>query len=104
VRSREGLSAVLDDCVSQVGLDRLGSLHFNDSQVGLGSNRDRHALIGAGELGDSGAAVWFSEPRFENLPCVLETPGVGSDKSANEVERAMKMRSRGLGARKKTRR
>src|SRR5437763_1303180 len=41
VRTAEGLATVLDDCVAQVGVERLSSLHFNDSQVGLGSNRDR---------------------------------------------------------------
>src|SRR2546421_4553883 len=35
VRTADGLTAVLDDCVTQVGLDRVGSLHFNDSQVAL---------------------------------------------------------------------
>src|SRR5256885_4989299 len=95
VRTRESLAAVIDDFDAAVGCDRLGSLHFNDSQVGFGSNRDRHALIGAGELGDAGARVWFSEPRFESLPCVLETPGVGTDKSANEVARAEEPRKRG---------
>ena len=37
-----------------VGLDRLGSLHLNDSQTPLGSNRDRHADVGEGELGEDG--------------------------------------------------
>jgi len=103
VRTVDGLAAVLEDCVDQVGLDRLASLHFNDSQATLGSNRDRHALLGAGELGEAAARVWFSEPRFESLPCVLETPGVGTDKSANEVERANELRKRGLRARNRRR-
>src|SRR6185436_9013314 len=71
VRTADGLTAVLDECDEKIGLDRLGSLHYNDSQTGLGSNRDRHAHVGEGELGDKGAAVWFSEPRFEELPCIL---------------------------------
>ena len=54
---------------------RLGSLHLNDSQTPLGSNRDRHANIGTGELGESGCAAFLSEPRFDKLPCVLETNG-----------------------------
>jgi deoxyribonuclease-4 len=103
VRTADGLTAVLDDCGSQVGLDRLGSLHFNDSQVGLGTNRDRHAVLGSGELGDKAAQVWFSEPRFEGLPCILETPGVGADKSANEVARAKELRTRGRRARSRKR-
>ena len=96
VRTADGLAAVLDDCVAQVGLERLGSLHFNDSAVALGSNVDRHAMVGAGELGDEGAAVFLSEPRFEGLPCVLETKA-----TAEEVALAVAARERGLRARGK---
>jgi deoxyribonuclease-4 len=95
VRTTEGLAAVLDECDEKLGLDRLGSLHFNDSQTGLGSNRDRHAHVGKGELGDKGAAVWFSEPRFADLPCVLET-----EPDAEELALAEKLRKRGLRQRR----
>jgi deoxyribonuclease-4 len=101
IRTAQGLGAVLDDFDAQVGLDRLGSLHFNDSQTGLGSNRDRHANVGEGELGDGGASVWFSEPRFQGLPCVLETPGVDrSGPSAAELARAGELRELGLVSRR----
>ncbi len=73
VRTRDGLAAVLDECDREVGLERLRSLHFNDSQVKLGSNVDRHAITGQGEIGLKGTQVFLSEPRFEGLPCVLET-------------------------------
>jgi deoxyribonuclease IV len=75
IRTEESLTQVLDECADIVGLDRLGSLHLNDSQTPLGSNRDRHADVGEGELGRRGCAVFLSEPRFADLPCVLETPG-----------------------------
>lgn len=75
VRTAEGLGAVLEDFDARVGLDRLGSLHFNDSQTGLGSNRDRHANVGEGELGEAGARAWVREARFAGLPCVIETAG-----------------------------
>jgi deoxyribonuclease IV len=75
IRTEDGLAQVLVECEDLVGLDRLGSLHLNDSQTPLGSNRDRHADVGEGELGRRGCAVFLSEPRFAGLPCVLETPG-----------------------------
>ncbi len=75
IRTEESLSHVLDECADLVGLDRLGSLHLNDSQTPLGSNRDRHADVGEGEIGRRGCSVFLSEPRFAGLPCVLETPG-----------------------------
>ena len=101
IRSEEALAAVLDDCVAQVGLERLGSLHLNDSQTPLGSNRDRNANVGEGELGRRGCAVFLSEPRFEGLPLVLETPGVDhSGPSAEEILWARTLRERGLAARR----
>jgi len=75
IRTEEGMTSAIDECAELVGLDRLGSLHLNDSQTPLGSNRDRHADVGEGELGRRGCAVFLSEPRFADLPCVLETPG-----------------------------
>jgi deoxyribonuclease IV len=75
IRTEDGLAQVLDEGANLVGLDRLGSLHLNDSQTPLGSNRDRHADVGEGEIGRRGCAVFLSEPRFAGLPCVLETPG-----------------------------
>ncbi|HEU4975774.1 MAG TPA: deoxyribonuclease IV [Baekduia sp.] len=97
IRTEEGLTQTLDQCVEIVGLERLGSLHLNDSQVGLGSNRDRHADIGKGELGEEGCAVFLSEPRFDGLPVVLETPG--PDKkgpTAEELKLCFALRERGL--------
>ena len=75
VRTEEELTRVIDECDQLVGVDRLGSLHLNDSQTPLGSNRDRHADVGEGEIGRRGCGVFLSEPRFAGLPCVLETPG-----------------------------
>jgi deoxyribonuclease-4 len=100
IRTAEGLTAVLDDCDAVVGLDRLGSLHFNDSVGTLGSNRDRHADVGQGELGEDGCAVFLSEPRFDGLPVILETPGPdkkGPTKA--ELELCRTLRERGEQAR-----
>jgi deoxyribonuclease-4 len=66
---------VIDECDRALGPGLIGSLHLNDSQTPLGSNRDRHANIGEGELGLTGARAFLHEPRFAGLPCVLETPG-----------------------------
>jgi deoxyribonuclease-4 len=102
IRTAPGLSETLDEFDSIVGLDRLGSLHINDSARSLGSNRDRHANLGDGELGERGCAVFLSEPRFQGLPCVLETPGPeGSGPTAEEVAFAGRLRKRGQAARRR---
>jgi deoxyribonuclease-4 len=86
IRTPAALAAVVDDCERALGPRRLGSLHLNDSQTPLGSNRDRHANIGDGELGLDGARAFVNEPRFADLPCVLETPGPDrSGPTAEEV-------------------
>ncbi|MBV9048525.1 MAG: deoxyribonuclease IV [Solirubrobacterales bacterium] len=99
IRTADGLGATLDQLDAALGLDRLGSLHLNDSAVQLGSNRDRHELLGQGQLGERGCAVFVSEPRFEKLPCVLETGLDGGAPSARDVELAIKLRKRGRAQR-----
>jgi len=100
IRTPDALTAVLDECSALVGLERLGSLHLNDSQKPLGSNVDRHANVGQGELGEDGCAVFLSEPRFEGLPLVLETPGPKhSGPTAEELALTRALRERGLAER-----
>jgi deoxyribonuclease-4 len=73
VRTAGGLRESLTECDRLVGLERLHSLHLNDSMTPLGSNRDRHAVPGEGELGRDGLAAFVNEPCFQGLPVVLET-------------------------------
>jgi deoxyribonuclease-4 len=85
-----------------VGCDRLGSLHVNDSATPLGSNRDRHANLGDGEIGAAGIAAFLSEPRFEGLPVIFEGPGqTGKAIEREDIDWAIKLRKRGLRARKR---
>jgi deoxyribonuclease-4 len=99
VRTRDALTETLDEFDRTVGCERLGSLHVNDSAVPLGSNRDRHAIMGQGELGEKGCSVFLSEPRFETLPCVLETGRDRGAPAAEDVALAKKLRTRGKSAR-----
>src|SRR3954454_2689731 len=100
IRTEEGLASVLDECVDIVGIDRLGSLHLNDSQVALGSNRDRHAAVGDGERGAKGCGGLLSEPRFDGLPIVLETPDPKTKTmTPAQIKECEKLRRRGLKAR-----
>jgi deoxyribonuclease-4 len=102
IRTPEALGQVLDECMDFVGTGRVGSLHLNDSQAPLGSNRDRHADVAEGELGAEGCAVFLSEPRFDGLPCVMETPG--PDKrgpTPAQVALAKDLRKRGLARRRR---
>jgi deoxyribonuclease IV len=100
IRTAEGLAGVLDEFDSIVGLDRLGSLHVNDSMTPLGSNRDRHANLGEGEIGPDGIAAFLSEPRFEGMPVIFEGPGAaGKAVERVDIENAIALREAGLAAR-----
>jgi len=102
IRDDAGLESVLDDCVEQLGLERLGCIHVNDSQAPLGSNRDRHAPPGDGELGERGCSAFLSEPRFEKLPAFFEGPGVeGRDPGAADIARMRELRKKGLARRRR---
>jgi deoxyribonuclease-4 len=101
ISTRQGLKETLEHCDQVVGLKRLRSTHVNDSLTKLGSNRDRHALLGEGELGDSACAAFLSEPLFDRLPCVLETGEEGAP-SAADVAKAFELRRRGLAQRKRS--
>ena len=86
---------------ADVGLDRLGSLHLNDSQTPLGSNRDRHANLGEGELGEEGCAAFLSEPRFEGLPGRARDARAGEagHDAPRKCAARSSLRERGLAAR-----
>jgi deoxyribonuclease-4 len=68
------LDAALAELDVKIGLDRLRCLHVNDAGAPLGSNRDRHASLGLGEMGD-GLATFVAHPAFQELPAILETAG-----------------------------
>jgi deoxyribonuclease-4 len=103
IRTADGVTRVLREAGRKLGRGRVRSLHLNDSQTPLGSNRDRHANLGQGELGEEGCAAFLSAPGVQKLPCVLETPGQDrKGPSAEEVAYAAKLRDRGLAARRAT--
>jgi deoxyribonuclease IV len=98
IRTPAGMHEVIAEVSAKLGLDRVGSLHLNDSQTPLGSNRDRHADIGEGQLGEEGCEAFLSAPGLQELPCVLETNGPdGKGATAAEVKLAMDLHARGLG-------
>jgi deoxyribonuclease IV len=102
ITTADKLAQVVDRCVRIVGLRRLKCLHVNDSLAPLGSNRDRHAIPGEGELGPRGCAAFLSEPRFEGLPALFEGPGTsGHAPDKVDVDTLKELRKRGLRARKR---
>jgi deoxyribonuclease-4 len=105
ITTADKLGEVVDRCVKIVGAKRLKCLHMNDSRTPLGSNRDRHAIPGDGELGPRGCAAFLSEPRFEGLPALFEGPGTsGHAPDKVDVDKLKELRKKGLAARKRRKR
>jgi deoxyribonuclease-4 len=98
--------AVVDGLVEEidgtVGLDRLRALHVNDAAAPLGSNRDRHAPMGAGELGRQ-LGVFLSHPALQGLPAILETPGPDDERGPGrgELQRLKRLQRSGVRARER---
>jgi deoxyribonuclease-4 len=102
IREPEQLAGVVDEFEAKVGLGRLHCLHVNDSKIPLGGNRDQHAIIGEGELGERGIATFVSEPRFDDLPALIETGrDAGHGPGRADVELVKRLRKRGLPRRKR---
>ena len=87
VRTKEGMKDLVDEIDAKVGLDQLKLLHVNDSRDDRGSNRDRHAPIGKGEIGRTGFRAFLGERRLQGVPAVLEGPGIdGHDVAKKDVQ------------------
>lgn len=70
----DGYDAVWDEFESVVGFDYLRGMHLNDSMRPVSSRIDRHAPIGAGHIGQWCFDRIMSDPRFDDIPLILETP------------------------------
>jgi deoxyribonuclease-4 len=95
-----GMDRVLEEFDQIVGIDKLRCLHLNDSLTAFGSNRDRHANIGDGEIGEDGMRALLSSPALQGLPVILEVPGTeGNGPDVENLERARRFHREGLAAR-----
>ena len=74
IRTAQGYAEVCAHFDQVLGLDRLLCLHFNDSKYDLSAGRDRHQHIGQGYVGLEAFRMLLNDPRFADLPMLLETP------------------------------
>ncbi len=73
LRDRDTLTRVLDEFQERCG-EPPRFFHLNDSEGELGTNRDRHTLIGEGKLGVEPFRWLLQDPRAHDIPLLLETP------------------------------
>ncbi|RXE69059.1 deoxyribonuclease IV [Muribaculaceae bacterium Isolate-001 (NCI)] len=74
LRSEEGYAKTWNDFDRIIGAGYLRALHLNDDKRELGSRIDRHEEIGKGTLGEEFFIRLVNDPRFDNMPLILETP------------------------------
>jgi deoxyribonuclease-4 len=72
--SDEGVTRTFALFKKLIGFERLAAIHMNDSKAAAGSRVDRHEHIGKGKIGLDAFRYIMREPRFRNIPKVLETP------------------------------
>jgi deoxyribonuclease-4 len=84
LRDAECVQKTLDEFGEKIGFDKLCCIHANDAVKGLGSKTDRHAHIGAGNIGDAGFAALLADHRLpEDLPVIVETPDAETHHAMN---------------------
>ncbi|KAG7226524.1 hypothetical protein INR49_003846 [Caranx melampygus] len=81
-----GVKSMLNEFDQEVGLHYLKAIHLNDSKGKLGCNLDRHEDIGKGHIGISAFRDIVNEPRLDDLPLILETPGRPGFEYAEQIE------------------
>ena len=78
------INNVITEFDSTIGLSNLVAIHANDSKKPLGAGVDRHENIGDGFIGIKGFEVIMNQPAFNDVPFILEVPGLdgkGPDKA-----------------------
>ena len=74
IRTAEAWEETFEVFEEQIGFEKLVCVHTNDSKKGLGSKVDRHEGIGQGEIGTEAFRLLMNDPRFQDIPKILETP------------------------------
>jgi deoxyribonuclease-4 len=83
INTQRGVDDFLYQAAEHIGLDRVHMFHFNDTEVPLGGNRDRHHHIGEGNIGFEGFRALAARPELREKTAILETPGEEADDLRN---------------------
>ncbi|NJK79768.1 MAG: deoxyribonuclease IV [Chloroflexaceae bacterium] len=74
IRTPETYHTTMAEFDRIIGLERIKVFHFNDTDKAFGSRSDRHAHIGKGQIGLEAFRLFVNDPRFTNVPMIIETP------------------------------
>jgi deoxyribonuclease-4 len=88
----DGVDGTFEELDSEVGLENLAYVHLNDSKHACGTNKDEHAHIGEGEIGEEGMAAFVNHPAVADVPLVVETPTEDGKGFAWNIQRVRDLR------------
>ena len=74
IKSQKGYAETFSQFDKIIGFNYLKGMHINDSKKELATRVDRHDNIGKGLLGEDVFRMLMNDPRFDNMPLILETP------------------------------
>jgi deoxyribonuclease-4 len=88
----DDLDGVVEDMDRELGIENIKAVHVNDSKPELGSNKDRHANLGEGKIGEKAISNLLNRKEFKDIPFILETPALkkGGDMEG-EIETLKKL-------------
>jgi deoxyribonuclease IV len=82
--------SVVGNIENVLGLENVKSIHLNDSLPECGSNKDRHANLGEGKIGEGTFRKILKYKKFKTMPFILETPAMKSPKTIEKEIRILK--------------
>jgi deoxyribonuclease IV len=85
IRSPASYRRTIDTFDSVIGIEKLYMIHLNDSKKELGSRVDRHEHIGEGYIGINAFEWFMNDPRFRDVPKIIETPKHKGDQDCDRV-------------------
>ena len=87
-----GVDGTLAELDAEVGVGNLAYVHLNDSKHACGTNKDEHAHIGEGEIGETGMRAFVNHDAVEGVPLVVETPTEDGKGFAWNIQRVRELR------------
>ncbi|MGM0590791.1 MAG: deoxyribonuclease IV [Halobacteriota archaeon] len=89
--TRHGVDETVSEFDDVVGLEHLKCVHLNDSKHGCGTNKDEHAHVGEGFIGEEGMNAIINHPALVDVPLVLETPTEDGKDFAWNIQRVREL-------------
>ncbi len=87
ITNENGLSGLVKEIETHIGLNSVKLIHLNDSKKGSKSHVDRHEHIGQGSISNKGLKEFINHKAFKDIPLILETP----KKSEEDDQRNLKI-------------